>query len=220
MTQFLGIEDSPGARASTRGARGPVAHGSEDEAPDDSDVGSDDEQPSETAKKSKGGGDEPVGVVETTFGKELAKGIRARKTEAPGLLPDRARAGSDYDQKPRVYKINGTGDGAPPNSERAAYKWVFSRPALGEYYGFMATRWQDPPILKNPDDEQGDRRPRPTSSSTTATACGWSPGRTTRARSGSPTPSSSRSPTDEMLEIAKGMTELPKAGADRAGSSD
>ena len=43
--------------------------------------------------------------------------------------------------------------------ERAAYKWVFSLPTLGDYYGFEGTRWKDPPILSNPTDEKtiGDR---------------------------------------------------------------
>ena len=44
--------------------------------------------------------------------------------------------------------------GSPPGGARAAYKWIFSRPAIGEYYGFMATRWTDPPILDDPDDER------------------------------------------------------------------
>ena len=212
VTQFLGIEDSPGARASTSAPEDPSRIGAEDEAPDDSDVGSDDEQPSETAKKSKGGGNEPVGVVETSFGKELAKGIRSRKTKLPVYYPTVLESGSDYDQKPRVYKINGTGDDAPPNSERAAYKWVFSRPALGEYYGFMATRWQDPPALKNPDDEReiGDRTYKFFYDGDRLRMIAW------QEDEGSFWVSNTLalSLTDrEMLEIAKGMTELPKPGA-------
>jgi hypothetical protein len=31
---------------------------------------------------------------------------------------------------------------------------VFARPLIGEYYGFMGTRWTDPPILNDPDDEK------------------------------------------------------------------
>ena len=62
--------------------------------------------------------------------------------------------GSDYAQKPRVYKINGKGDDAPPQSQRAAYKWAFSLPTIGDYYGFEGTRWTSPPILDNPSDEK------------------------------------------------------------------
>ena len=70
------------------------------------------------------------------YGKALAQAIRAAG-EVPDLLPDHARGGHDYAQKPRVYKINGTGEDSPPHSQRAAYKWVFSLPgASGEYYGF------------------------------------------------------------------------------------
>jgi hypothetical protein len=62
--------------------------------------------------------------------------------------------GSDYAQKPRVYKINGKGDQSPPHDQRAAYKWVFSLPTIGDYYGFEGTRWTNPPILDNPTDEK------------------------------------------------------------------
>src|SRR5205085_4042602 len=103
--------------------------------------------------------DDVTDLTRTTYGKELAKTIRARKVKLPIFYPTMLESGSEFDQKPRVYKINGTGDGSPPDAERAAYKWVFSRPALGEYYGFMATRWQDPPILDEPSDTKkiGDR---------------------------------------------------------------
>jgi hypothetical protein len=77
----------------------------------------------------------------------------------PIYYPTLLEVGSDYAQKPRVYKINGKGDGAPGHGERAAYKWVFSLPTLGDYYGFMGTSWKDPPALSNPSEEReiGDR---------------------------------------------------------------
>ena len=220
VTQFLGIEDSPGARASTSAPEDPSRIGMGDEAPDDSDVGSDDETASETAKKKAkpadggadgGGGGESADVVESTFGKELAKGIRSRKTKLPVYYPTVLESGSDYDQKPRVYKVNGTGDDSPPNSERAAYKWVFSRPTLGEYYGFMATRWQEPPILKNPDDEREirDRTYKFFYDGDRLRMVAWQ----TDEGSFWVSNTLALSLTDrEMLEIAKGMTELSKPG--------
>ena len=47
----------------------------------------------------------------------------------------------------------------PPHDERAAYKWVFSLPTLGDYYGFQGTRWKDPPILSATHEDRtiGDR---------------------------------------------------------------
>ena len=48
-------------------------------------------------------------------------------------------------------------------------------------------RWKDPPILDDPGLREDGRRSRRTRSTSTATGCGWSPGRTTRAPSGSPT---------------------------------
>lgn len=77
----------------------------------------------------------------------------------PIYYPTVLENGSDYAQKPRVYKINGKGDESPPHAQRAAYKWVFSLPTLSDYYGFMGTLWKDPPILENPSEERtiGDR---------------------------------------------------------------
>ena len=212
VTQFLGIEDSPGARASTAAPEDPSRVGDRDEAPDSSEVGPDEDAAAKAKKQRKKRSESgPVGVVETTFGKELAKGIRSRKTKLPVYYPTVLEYGSDYDQKPRVYKVNGTGDDAPPNSQRAAYKWVFSRPALGEYYGFMATRWRDPPILKNPDDEReiGDRTYKFYYDGDRLRMIAW------QEDEGSFWVSNTLalSLTDrEMLEIAKGMTELPKPG--------
>ncbi len=114
--------------------------------------------------------------------------MRRRVPKLPIYYPTALETGSDFAQKPRVYKINGTGEGSPPAGERAAYKWVFTRPAIGEYYGFMATAWNDPPILDDPDSERkvGDRdlqdllRRRPGADDRLADRL--------RAPSGSPTP--------------------------------
>ena len=150
-------------------------------------------------------------LIETTYGKELAKSIRARKVKLPIYYPTVLETGTEYAQKPRVYKINGTGEGSPPNAERAAYKWVFSRPALGEYYGFMATRWKDPPILKNPSEEReidgrtyklyydGDR----------LKLIAWQDDEGSFWLHNTLIQSLS---DREMIDIAKGMTELPKLG--------
>jgi LCP family protein required for cell wall assembly len=98
-------------------------------------------------------------LVSTSYGKQLARAIRARKEKVPVYYPTVLETGSDYAQKPRVYKINGKGDGAPPHDQRAAYKYVFSLPGLGDYYGFMGTSWRDPPILDDPSETRtiGDR---------------------------------------------------------------
>jgi hypothetical protein len=98
-------------------------------------------------------------LTDTTYGKALAQGIKGRKTKVPIYYPTQLEVGSDYAQKPRVYKINGKGDESPPHAERGAYKWVFSLPTIGDYYGFEGTLWKDPPILDNPTEERtiGDR---------------------------------------------------------------
>jgi polyisoprenyl-teichoic acid--peptidoglycan teichoic acid transferase len=153
VNQFLGIEDTPGARAKSAAPDQPVIPES---APD--------ETPATPATPPAGGtgkrpapAREPSNVTPTSFGKELARPMRNRVAKLPIYYPTVLETGSDFEQKPRVYKINGTGQGSPPRGQRSAYKWVFSRPGsagVNEYYGFMGTRWTDPPILNDPDDEK------------------------------------------------------------------
>jgi hypothetical protein len=57
---------------------------------------------------------------------------------------------------PRVYDLDGTGDGSPPSGERASYRWAFNGPGQGEYAGFQATAWRNPPMLNNPTSEMTD----------------------------------------------------------------
>jgi LCP family protein required for cell wall assembly len=213
VNQFLGIEDTPGARASTAAPENPAAVGQPEQPPDQVGV-----TPAPAApRKEKGEAaesdllDDQSNLTRTSYGKELAKGIRARDVKLPIYYPTLLETGSDYAQKPRVYKINGTGEGSPPNGERAAYKWVFSRPMLGEYYGLMATRWMNPPLLKNPSEEReidgrtyklfydGDR----------LRIVAWQTGQGSFWVSNTLIQSLS---DREMIEIAKGMAELPRAG--------
>jgi polyisoprenyl-teichoic acid--peptidoglycan teichoic acid transferase len=51
---------------------------------------------------------------------------------------------------PRVYKLEGIGDRSPPPGERSSYRWTFHGPVDGEYAGFQATAWRNPPMLNNP----------------------------------------------------------------------
>ena len=148
VNQFLGIEGTPGPAGSTAKPEEKVTAA---QPPDYS-------KPTPAApKEQKPAAD--TNVIKTTYGKQLAQGIRDRKTKVPIYYPTLLENGSDYAQKPRVYKINGKGDESPPHAQRGAYKWVFSLPTLGDYYGFMGTLWTDPPILDNPTEERtiGDR---------------------------------------------------------------
>ncbi len=154
VRQFLGIQGTPGTAGKTAAPEEPVEA---EVAPDQTPVppaapaGGEGNQESPVKDDGSAGGGS---LTPTSYGKQLARGIRARGSKIPIYYPTLLQVGSDYAQKPRVYKINGTGEGSPPRGQRAAYKWVFSRPAIGEYYGFMATRWADPPILDDPDDEK------------------------------------------------------------------
>jgi LCP family protein required for cell wall assembly len=147
VNQFLGSEGTPGPQGSTAKPEQKVTP---EQAPDAT-------KPTPAASKKKQAAD--TNLVETTYGKPLAQAIKARKLKVPVYYPTQLETGSDFAQKPRAYKINGKGDESPPHSERAAYKWVFSLPTIGDYYGFEGTRWKDPPILDNPAEERtiGDR---------------------------------------------------------------
>jgi LCP family protein required for cell wall assembly len=149
VDQFLGVRGTPGPVASSAKPRQQVAP--EAPPPDYS-------KPRPVVPKKKKVAPS-TNLVETSYGKSLARAIRARKTKVPVYYPTVLEQGSDYAQKPRVYKINGKGQGSPPHGERAAYKWVFSLPTIGDYYGFEGTLWKDPPILDNPSEERtiGDR---------------------------------------------------------------
>jgi hypothetical protein len=142
VNQFLGSESTPGPQGSSAKPDEKVIP---EQAPDAT-------KPRPAASKRKQAA--ATNLVETSYGKQLAQGIKARKLKVPIYYPTQLEGGSDYAQKPRAYKINGKGDESPPHSERAAYKWVFSLPTIGDYYGFEGTRWKDPPILYNPTDEK------------------------------------------------------------------
>ena len=148
VDEFLGVTGTPGPAGSTAKPQKKV----EVQRPPDY------SPPTPAAPKKQKQAQE-TDLTRTTYGKELARGIRARKTKVPIYYPTLLEQGSDYAQKPRVYKINGKGDQSPPHAERGAYKWVFSLPTIGDYYGFEGTLWKDPPILDSPSDEKtiGDR---------------------------------------------------------------
>jgi LCP family protein required for cell wall assembly len=216
VRQFLGIEDSPGARGQTAAPEAPVVP---EPAPDlvggatppTSADGADEEGGGGKNKKKGGGGGGPAELVATDFGRGLAEGIRKRRIDLPVYYPTVLEEGTEFAQKPRVYKINGTGRGSPPNGERAAYKWVFSRPVLGEYYGFMATRWEDPPILNHPSEtrEIGDREYELFYDGDRLRMVAWQDDRGSFWLSNTLIQSLSER---EMIEIARGMRELPFRG--------
>ena len=150
VNQFLGVQGTPGPQASSAK---PSKEVKPQQPPDHS-------KATPAAARHHHHPSADTNLVSTSYGKQLAQGIKARKEKVPVYYPTVLETGSDYAQKPRVYKINGKGDGAPPHDERAAYKYVFSLPGLGDYYGFEGTRWKDPPILDDPSDDEDDRRPR------------------------------------------------------------
>jgi polyisoprenyl-teichoic acid--peptidoglycan teichoic acid transferase len=150
VNQFLGVEGTPGPAGSSAKPKKAVAP---QQPPDHT------KSTPAAPKKTSSSSSLPSTLTRTTYGRQLGQAIRARKEKVPVFYPTILEEGSDYAQKPRVYKINGKGDQSPPHDERAAYKWVFSLPTLGDYYGFQGTRWQDPPILDATHEDKtiGDR---------------------------------------------------------------
>jgi LCP family protein required for cell wall assembly len=200
VNQFLGIEDTPGARG-------------KDARPDEPVVpeGKDESTPATGGSKKEGNPSlASLGLVATGYGKPLARGIRAQrpKSDLTIFYPTLLEARSDFEQKPRVYKINGTGRGSPPRGERAAYKWVFSRPLLGEYFGLMGTAWRDPPILENPSEERefGDRTYKLYYAGDRLRLIAWQDDHGSYWISNTLIQSLN---TREMIEIARAMRELP-----------
>jgi hypothetical protein len=196
VDQFLGSESTPGPQGSTAKPDQKVIP---EQAPDAT-------KSTPASKKKSAGAD--TDLVRTSYGKQLAQGIKDRKLKVPIYYPTQLEVGSDYAQKPRAYKINGKGDQSPPHSERAAYKWVFSLPTLGDYYGFEGTRWKDPPILDNPTDEKtiGDRDYKLFYDGDRLRMVGW------QTDQGSFWLSNSfieTVPNEDMLKIAQSFRQLP-----------
>src|SRR5262249_52146510 len=108
VNQSLGVESTPGPAGSSAK---PAQKVTPEQPPDYS-------KPSPATKKASHG--EPTHLTRTTYGKQLAQGIKARKQKVPVYYPTMLEIGSDYAQKPRVYKINGKGDQSPPHAERGA----------------------------------------------------------------------------------------------------
>lgn len=212
VDQFLGFTATPGGGQQSAEPESPVAP---EAAPDQTPVvptGKKAKAPAPAPPPDTGGAvDNTVSLTPTSYGKELAKSVRARVTKLPIFYPTALETGSDFAQKPRVYKVNGTGEDSPPATERSAYKWVFSRPALGEYYGFEATRWRDPPILNDPDSTKtiGDREYMFYFDGDRVRMVAWQDDEGSYWLSNTLVESLS---DQEMLKLAQGFRELPRVG--------
>jgi LCP family protein required for cell wall assembly len=196
VNQFLGIEGTPGPAGTSAKPEEKVVP---EQPPDYS-------KPVPAAPKKERKAD--TNLIETQYGKQLARKIRERKSKVPIYYPTVLENGSDYAQKPRVYKINGKGDESPPHAQRAAYKWVFSLPTLGDYYGFMGTLWRDPPILENPSEERTirDRTYKLYYDGDRLRMVAWQTGQGSFWVSNSLIDTI---PNQDMLKIAQGFRELP-----------
>jgi polyisoprenyl-teichoic acid--peptidoglycan teichoic acid transferase len=211
VNAFLGIQ-ATGQEGQTAAPDAPVApEAAPDQTPVTPAAPSDNKATSEPRAIAPSGQpvDNHYDVTHTEYGKELAQTVRARVAKLPIYYPTVLESGSDFAQKPRVYKINGTGEGSPPPAQRAAYKWVFARPAIGEYYGFMATRWKDPPNLEDPDDTRtvGDREYDIYYEGDRVRMIAWQTDQGSFWVSNTLIESLS---AREMLKVADGMKELPR----------
>jgi len=130
VEDFLGLQDTEGPRGG--GALGAEADGG-------------------------GGGDkkepEPSLIDSAEFGRGLAEEYAA-KARFSIYYPTKLTPGAQFSDDSRVYEIEDEDGKVHP-----IYKFVFSTPLLGEYYGLSGTTWEDPPILVNPSEtrEIGNR---------------------------------------------------------------
>src|SRR3954447_21912471 len=106
VNEFLGVTGTPGPAGSTAKPQKAVTP---TRPPDYT-------KPTPAASKKQSGGAD-TDLVRTTYGKPLAQGIRDRKSKVPIYYPTLLEQGSEFAQKPRVYKINGKGDQSPPHAE-------------------------------------------------------------------------------------------------------
>ncbi len=133
VSQFLGLQATPGPRAPTAGGGG---------------------------KGGKGGGAKPkpkpapaapVPLIDATGAAQPFVAATEKRDTLPIYYPTKLAPSSVYDDQSRpAYKILNP-DGS---FKYQAYKYVFSRPSpsvVTEYYGFQGTSWTDPPILDDPD---------------------------------------------------------------------
>jgi LCP family protein required for cell wall assembly len=95
VRQFLGIEDTPGARGDTAAPEDPSRVTPEEQAPDA--TGATPATPeAKEQKESDGVAAEPAELTETTFGRQLARGIRTRNIRLPVYYPTKLEVGTDY----------------------------------------------------------------------------------------------------------------------------
>ena len=164
-------------------------------------------------EEGQGGGRRRGGALEHR-GDRVRKGARQGhplpQDQAARLLPDQAREGTDYAQKPRVYKINGTGKGSPPN-QSALPTSGSSRARSSASTTASWRRGGRSPRSSRTLQREGDRGPDRqlyydgdrlrTSAGRSDEGSFWLSNTLVQSLS-----------DREMLKIAKGMTELPPRG--------
>ena len=117
--QFLGVEDTPGARGKPERARNNKAKG-----------------------PNPGGGM----IRSPESGKDLAvRTIRqGGEKRLPVYYPTLFRNGSLFTEAPRSYRMKDS-----TGKIQRGYRMVISRAITGEYYGVQGTTWKRPPILES-----------------------------------------------------------------------
>jgi LCP family protein required for cell wall assembly len=130
VQQFLKVEETPGPRGKPPG-----------------------ETPARKPKRRRRRDAEALDLYDASVMGE-DQGLQAVQAGAGGSLPvfypTLVLNSSEFAHPPRVYKMR-----SPDRKKYGAYRMVIRRTnALGEYYGFQGTTWQDPPILDAPTDKR------------------------------------------------------------------
>ena len=125
-------------------------------------------------------------------GEDIGAQLQVKLRRLPVYYPRLMAAGGNYvvARRARLRRLR-------PHAAAAtgAYRIVAYEGSIGQYYGIQGTDWKAPPILDDPSEIDAHARAHATSSSTTAAACGSSPGGPSAASTGCRTPSCGRSRT-------------------------
>ena len=172
VDQFLGFEASGGPR----GRAGPGGRDATGTGPAKRDRQTPQQQPEGSADPDPGnptGWSTPRRAAATSPRPSPARSEPSSRSSIPRRLPSgvRLRRQRGRRQSLRVYHLRDT-DG----NLHGAYRMVLQIPQ-GDYFGVQGIRgWTDPPILSDPSETRDDRAAASTTSSSTATGSGWSPG--------------------------------------------
>ena len=158
---------------------------------------------------SKSGGGLPPGIIEDKREAEASPSRRATRAAPAVYYPTVRLASGGYASGERDYPAARAYTSATaPRSATTPTAWCSTRATPASTTASRARPGRSPPILDSPSDHDARCAAARTSSSTTATACAWSPGARRAASTGSRTRCSQTLTNKQMLAIARSLTRV------------